>query len=180
MAENDEVFRHAHLTVREDSSPAEKERYRRALTRRKEQLDAAALLHNWNRASGRDSTAEGTAKVRRETRRKTRRMRKSLERIGDPTAPGWRRTWWTRYSQWSAAHGALPPPKPTVRTVYVQLRDSDLWMPARAVVEQNGTAVLPRVGFSVERWCFPPGSRVHCEWRKRNRRPQLHAVSPAE
>ena len=177
MADNDEVLRHAYLTVHEDSTSAEKERYRAALTQSKEQFKAAALLFDWYRSSGRDSAVKGVAKVRRKQRRKMRRMRKIVEQIGDPTAPSWRRTRWARVTHWAAAHGVRPTLKPVRRTVYVQLRDSDVWLPARAVVEQDGTAVLPRTGIRVERWGFPPGSRVRCEWRERNGRPALHAVS---
>jgi len=177
IADNDEVLRHAYLTVHEDSTAAEKERYRTALMLSMEQFEAAALLFNWNRSSGRDSAVKGVAKVRRKQRRKMSRMRKIIEQIGDPTAPGWQRTRWARVTHWAAAHGFRPTHKPARRTVYVQLQDSEVWLPARAVVEQNGTAVLPRTGMRVEWWRFPPGSRVRCEWRERNGRPQLHAVS---
>lgn len=184
-AENDAVIRHAYLTVREDSTAAEKERYQAALTRRRDQLDAAALWREWCRTSGRHSTIR-RAWRRRKQRRRARRMRKQLDRTGDPTASGWRPDRRARRSQWLAAHGALPPPKPPIRTVYVPLRASEYWpdredwIPVLASVSTDNIAVLPQVRTFADQWPFPPGARVQCEWRERQGRPALHAIALAD
>jgi hypothetical protein len=177
IADNDEVFRHAYLTVREDSPIAEKERYLAALTRRKDLLEAGAMLRDWRHTSGQSVEAP---KAHRKRRRKLSKLLRGIEQIGDPTSSGWRRNRWARYAQWCAAHGALPPPKPARRTVYVPWRDSELWFPVTARVASDRTAVLPATGWKADRWSFPPGTRVQCEWRDRKGRPALHAVTPTD
>jgi hypothetical protein len=53
------------------------------------------------------------------------------------------------------------------QTVYVELLDEgvDVWRPVEADGGNGGTYRLPVTKAGEERWRFPPGSLVRCEWR---------------
>ena len=63
--------------------------------------------------------------------------------------------------------------------VYVELKDG-AWQRTTATVLPDKTARLPGHGMSAEKWQFPPGTRVRCEWRELAGRPALLAISPAD
>jgi hypothetical protein len=183
------------LTVTGRSRPIEKKWYRDAVRDVRDWLAAMEVFEAWQQSSGYEQVAEEWHRVRVSgepdpapyagvsTRRHLKReRRKTLASIGDPTAPGWRPSWRSRWAAYvrrlKAASGQAEPEKPKRRTVYVPVKGGDL----RAVtveVHADRTARLPEFGLDMHRWQFPPESRVQCEWRPVDDRTALVAVALA-
>jgi hypothetical protein len=68
------------------------------------------------------------------------------------------------------------------QTIYVELLDEgiDVWRPVQSEQQSDGTFRLPDHAPEGERWRFPPGTRVRCEWQHLSDGPALVAAQLAD
>ncbi len=82
------IITHGETTVTEDSTDAEKSRFRGALERAAEQARAFLAYDAWFRAAGMARLKPEINESHMKARQANELFRKRLDEIGDPTSPG--------------------------------------------------------------------------------------------
>ncbi len=180
-----ETLSHCLHTVTATSSQAEKARYRQALERAEAITSIFDVILGWHQSAG------STPPSRRRRRAKSCGVRSSLERFVRRPRPEQedRRSHGIRVASASKgpAHAVrrraprgLSEDKARVMNVWIPTLDGDGsgWDRISCWSNPTRSRVSQARGATLYTWCFPPGSRVRCEWHEVRHHHETHRGRP--